>query len=453
MQFITLTIILAVCTMRFLTQGNQAMRSDGWLPNVLSFTPEILSLLVLLFVVVAGTRSRFQYVRPAYWFVFGALSFCMVCGVIVNAVDAGPIFAGLRQYLRAIPLFFLPAIFAFSNRQIRAQLLLLLGIALTQIPLSVYQRFLTLGLGDDTGDWTSGTLMISSIMSLFQISAACVLTAFYMRKRIGLWKYLALTIAILIPTMVNETKATLIILPLSLLTVFLMGSSPGVRIKNLVVSLVFLAVFVPSFVVVYDSFLIGEGENAIPISEFFFEKGIEKHVYKGDDLNPDRMIGRFDAVVVPVEIVAKDLPTFVFGLGMGNVSESGIAPGFTGKYFDLWGIFAIHTVGLVILELGMAGLLLLGLVYWLIFQDSLVVARSEGLRGTLALAWIGVMVTISLGSLYKTLIYFESLSYLFWYFSGLIAAERMRLAHQTSRTMERARTNTGHPIPEGAATS
>lgn len=446
MQFLTLSMIFVVCTFSFLARGNKAMQSDGWIPTFASFTPEIISLIVSVFVIAMGTRNRFQFVRPAYWIVFGILIFCTISGILINSVEPGPVFVGLRQYLRAIPLFFLPAVFKFDDRQLQVQFKLLIAIALIQIPLSIHQRLLTVGRGDDTGDWTSGTLMISSIMSLFLIAVVCILTAMFIRKKLRLSSFVIASIIILIPTTINETKGTLLLLPIAVMSVFIVGSPAKARVKHLVVSIFFLFLFAPIFAVVYDYFLADDAATP-SISEFFTETDkLEQHVYKGDDLNPEKMIGRVDAVLFPLKELATDPTKLFFGFGMGNTTESGFGIGFSGRYYDLYGVFTIHSIALILLELGISGIILIGLLYWFILRDSIVVAKSgEGTVRILALGWIGVTILIAIGSVYKNLIYFESISYLFWFYSGLIAAERMRVAKEKY---------TNRPIPrDNSATS
>ena len=62
-----------------------------------------------------------------------------------------------------------------------------------------------------------------------------------------------------------------------------------------------------------------------------------------------------------------------------------------------------------------------------IFLDSLAVARQDpGIIGALALGWTGVTAVIVIAFPYKTIITFSAMSYLYWYFSGIVAASRMR---------------------------
>ena len=140
----------------------------------------------------ASLRDRTRYAEPisvrapAYWIVFGLLAFTLAAGVIVNGVESGPIFAGLRNYLRAIPWFFVPAVFAFSDKQVRTQLRVLLAICLLQVPVAIEQRIYTTGTyyGFEavTGDWTIGTLLDSGILSIFLVAAACVVAGLTIRR-------------------------------------------------------------------------------------------------------------------------------------------------------------------------------------------------------------------------------------------------------------------------------
>jgi cell division protein FtsW (lipid II flippase) len=434
MQSLALLMIVVVTMARFLATGNTTMGS-GWLPRYVAYLPEIVALLVLFFVIAYGTRNRFQFVRPAYWLTFGALCVGMICGVLVNAVEPGPMFAGMRTYLRAIPMFFLPAVFYFNEKHTRGQLYLLMTIAAMQVPLALYQRFETRAMGNFTGDWTSGSLLISSILSMFLVSAVCVLTAFYLRKQLRFRNYLLIAILLLIPTTVNETKGTLVLLPIGLLAVFLVGSEPGTRLRNMAVVTGLMAVFGAIFVPVYDHFIADRPYGGTSIGEFMTDRDkVEGYLYKETEVGATGAVGRGDAILVPLRELAKSPPQLVFGLGIGNASVSSLGPRFNGRYAAVYGRFVMHSFSLLTLEFGLLGAFLVLLLYWLILRDSLTVASaSNDTKGVLALAWVGITTVIAIGSFYKNLILFESLGYLFWFYSGLIAAERMRLARSRTR--------------------
>jgi O-antigen ligase len=334
-------------------------------------------------------------------------------------------------------MFFLPAVFYFNEKHTRAQLYLLMVIAAMQVPLALYQRLETRAMGNYTGDWTSGSLMISSVLSMFLVCVVCVLTAFYLRRRLRFRHYLLITILVLIPTTINETKGTVFLLPLGLLAVFLVGSEPKARLRNMLVVTGLMAVFAAIFIPVYDHFVADRPYGGTSISEFMTDRDkFEGYLYKGADVGAAGGVGRGDAILVPIRELAKDPPQLVFGLGLGNASDSALGPGFRGRYFTLYGPFIMHSFALLMLEFGLLGVCLVLLLYWLIFRDSVVVARtSNDSKGVLALGWIGITAVIAAGSTYKNLITFESLSYLFWFYSGLIAAERMRIARSQTRAV------------------
>ncbi len=62
---------------------------------------------------------------------------------------------------------------------------------------------------------------------------------------------------------------------------------------------------------------------------------------------------------------------------------------------------------------------------------SRIVAEADGgVIGTLAVVWAGVTAVMVLSTFYAPIATSEALSYLFWYFSGVIAAQRVRGASQ-----------------------
>ncbi len=101
---------------------------------------------------------------------------------------------------------------------------------------------------------------------------------------------------------------------------------------------------------------------------------------------------------------------------------------FNGRYYDLYSVFLRSSGIYIIFEFGLGGLALVLLLYWLIFKDSVSVAsRNESIMGALATGWAGVVPVILIGIFYDNIVDSRALSVLFWYFSGLIAAYRMRL--------------------------
>jgi len=436
MQKFTLAMLVVVTMCEFLAKGDYWGR---WavLPRGAQYLPELFGLAAAVVVILLGTRNRFQFVRPQYWIVFGALVVTIICGILVNGVDSGPIIAGIRNYLRAIPWFLVPAAIAYTDQQVQAQLKLLLAIALIQIPLAVQQRVTTGagGVGAVTGDFTTGTLLNSSTLSIFLICGACIVAALFVRKRLSARQFVVMLVLLLLPTTINETKATLLLLPIGLLFAFLAAAKRGRRLRGILLASGLLASFGAAYFPVYN-YLSKDRPYSVPLGELLSDRTrLEAYLWKKKDVGATGEAGRVDSIVIPVRHLMADPVRAVFGYGIGNVSNSAMGRAFVGKYNGMFDPFLITSFARLALELGLLGMGLVCALMWLIWQDCWIVARqSSDDPGTLAAAWVGVTGVIGLTIFYKDIIIYASLSYLFWYFSGLVAAARMRrLGNRVSR--------------------
>ena len=93
MQALTIAMFVVVTMCEFFAQGDHWGRW-AFLPRFAQYLPELFGLAAIIIVILLGTRNRFQFVRPQYWIVCGALVVTIICGILVNGVDSGPIFAG-----------------------------------------------------------------------------------------------------------------------------------------------------------------------------------------------------------------------------------------------------------------------------------------------------------------------------------------------------------------------
>lgn len=423
MRPLVLALLVVVTTFGFL-------KRIGWLPDAAPFLTEIFGAIVVAYVALVGTQDRFRYVAPIYWFFFAAIAVVMLCGAIVNQVQPGPLVSGMRTYLKAVPFFFLPAVCRFDSRHVVTQLRLLGLIAVLQLPIALSQRLENMSRGGSTGDTTSGTLLISSIMSIFQIFAVTILLALAFRGIVRVRVAVLLFLLIIFPTTINETKGTLVLLPVAVCVTFLVGAKPGARLKAVLLTLVSIAAFLIVFIPVYDH-LIQSKEYGTPIAEFLTQEGrVEGYLVSGAEIGDTEDVRRGDMIVVPLRFVSQEATRFVFGVGIGNGSRSQLGDGFSGRYFSTIGPFLGTSFGLVTTELGMLGLVLVMLLHLQLFRDAKIVARANSeLISALALGWCGVVVVMSVAFFYKNVILYDALSVPFWYLSGVIAAERMHLAH------------------------
>jgi len=428
MQYITLVLLTVILSVSHFTERPKI------LPPIMNFLPEVLAGLVLVYVIFVGAKSRFRNVRAEYWLAFGTLAIVMTCGIFANAVAPGPIFAGIRSYARAIPLFFLPAVYLYTPKQLRQQFRWIAFISLIQLPLAVRERMSVIDAGRWSGDSVVGTLEDSSCLSIFLISTACVITAMTVRGLMSRRIYFSMLVILLLPTTVNETKATLILMPPGLLLTMLVASPPARRLRVFGLASVLLITFFAIFAPIYD-YLERHNPYRVPITSFFTDpENFMRYVGGKADVGGQH-VGRLDGIKVPMRYLAKEPSELAFGLGIGNASHSNLGEQFTGQYYLMFQKFLLSCLTSFLLEIGVLGTGLVFVLYWLIFRDSLVVARLDpGFMGAFAAAWSGVVAMTALAMPYKTLYVFPSMSFLFWYMSGLVAARRMILTRSDGDT-------------------
>jgi len=122
----------------------------------------VLSLLIIVYVAATGTHDRFRLVQPKYWILFGAFSVIILFGILtIRRFGAG---AERHEILSAGHSTIFPSRGAPDQRHAAArQLRWLLGLALLQLPVAAYQRWIVLDEGRYTGDNVQGTMMDSGV--------------------------------------------------------------------------------------------------------------------------------------------------------------------------------------------------------------------------------------------------------------------------------------------------
>jgi hypothetical protein len=415
----------------FVTMTAEGAASVPGVPTVVKFIPEMLGVVLTAVVIFEGVRSGFS-LTAKYWMVLGALAFIATCGIITNSVGTGAIFSGLRYYLRWVPMFLIPAVIRFDEKQIKQQLYLLLGIGLIQVPLTIYQRWVIYSAHRFSGDDVRGTIDNSGILSIVLISMVLVLTGCLMHKRIGKVTYFLLFFLLLFPTTINETKATVLMLPVGLITAIVIAAPKGKRAPILLGSAALVMAFIAILIPVYDAMnKYNPYKNERSIADFFTDQKTMDSYLQGKDaaaLGTKHDVRRGDAIKVPIDYLSRDPIHLAFGLGMGNVTRSNMGEQFTGKYYSLFERFVITDFSQFLLELGVFGVSLVFVLYWMIFRDSVMVAKLDpGLAGGVAAGWVGVVTVVGGSIFYLPLHQLASISFLFWYGSGLVASRRAQL--------------------------
>jgi hypothetical protein len=216
------------------------------------------------------------------------------------------------------------------------------------------------------------------------------------------------------------------LLPIALLApVIYLGTTAGTaKVKKTALTLVFISAFFAAFIPAYDYFI--QPRWGYGILDFFQREGrVERYLVKDTDLGSEKA-GRIDSLFLPFKAARHDPAQLVFGVGIANVSDSFLGPGFQGDYFGRYGRLVSPTASLFLWEFGLVGTALAFLILYMIFRDARVAREAEGITGALALGWIAVIGIMFLAWFYKKTVGSDALSYLFWFYSGVIAAASMR---------------------------
>jgi hypothetical protein len=411
------------------------------LPNAVTLLFELASGLVFLIALVYGAYHKTFSISFKYLLLFFFVCAHFLVGAIINAMDMFPIIAGIRNYLKYMPLFLLPLVYRFTDGEIKGQFRFLIALGLLQFPLIVIERFVL----DWHVDIVAGTLGIGSIVSMYLVCCVVILTGFYFRERLSSVKFLILAFLLFIPTTLNETKGTIILMLVGLIVVML-GTS--LKKSHIVMATSATAVMLAMFIIIYNQSYSVAGKEGL--LHFFtdFESGIGHYLYSGDTvegdvaqaLEPDSpVIGalptldpeqfkarRIDAIILPLEILSDDPVKLMVGTGIGNTMTSTMH-GFAGKYSFL-GEYSINktAVASILWEIGVIGLFLYLIFMYFIYRDARQLSKADSISAAFALGWTGVVAIIILSLPYKNIIIFDAPSALFWYFSGYVAAERFR---------------------------
>jgi hypothetical protein len=422
MQVLLFVLFIAVFSLDYMS------RIAGIVHPAVSLVPEALSAIATLLVLgrlVSTKRFDVHFKYLLFFFLFGLH---VVNGILINETPSGSVVAGLRIYLKYLPFFFVPIVFEFTPRQMRAQFLLIAGILVLQLPMAVLQRFV-LYADMATGDVVRGTLETGSFLSIVLISAIAVSLGLYLKKVISGRMFGVLLVLLFLPTTMNETKGTLILFPIACAVPLLMME--GRKLSQVVMMLGGLAcgaflLFSAIFAYTQSKF-VGHTDD---IFEFFERDRLTHYLAPRTaqlEISDDRY-GRVDVIVVAIEDISVHPLTALVGFGMGSVTKAPI-DSFSGVHAEYYADIGVTETAapVILLETGLLGVMLWLAFFAMLFRDARAVSRQDGLIGGLALGWMGVIAVIMVGFFYKHIIPVNGIMYLFWFLSGTIIAARYRV--------------------------
>jgi hypothetical protein len=346
----------------------------------------------------------------------------MLFGFIVQDMSAGAIVAGIRAHIKFVPFLLLPAVFRFTPEQLRTQFAVLLVLFFSQAPLALYQRFIEFADAMQSGDPVRGTATTSSALSMLMMCGITAVVALYLHRKIRLLATMGIIGILLLPTTLNETKATLLMLPMALLVPALAMPKGSNAARRMLPIVVIGGIAMVAFVSVYD-YLVQYNRTEQPLGQFVGETGFMRYLYSGAAEEGANYIGRFDSLQFAVEGITGDPLTAAFGLGAGNVSTS-FLPQFDGEYayyYDRYGVGMTQITSLL-WQVGFVGLATYLALYYFVLSDARTLARSSSEMALVGQMWVGVTAIMIFALIYKSVFSMNEIGYPFWFYSGVVAA-------------------------------
>jgi hypothetical protein len=395
----------------------------GIVPRFVTWLPELIAIGISLIIAIMFAINKRIYLDKKYLVLI--VSYCAVIaiGIFLNSVPAGKIFMGLRVYFKHLPFFLLPAVYSLTETQFKRQMMVVLPLLLLQCPMSLYQRLIQFR-GVLTGDVITGTLESSTPLTMILVCSVALLFGFYLKKKIKITLFSFIAILLLVPTTINETKVTLILLPVAfLLPAFLNQGNKAVKIKTLLTvvigGILFLSVFIP----VYDYFM--EPRTGKSIVDFFQEEGsMERYLYQGSEGEAYEQIRRGDTIAIAYRTLSKDIFHTAFGLGIGSTMVATSLESLGGDSLvklDFEATMLAFTM--LFWDLGLVGILIYMLFFIFLYKDAVLLKANNSIFGDFALGWTAVILIGFVCLIYTNMLLMNSFNLLFWYFSGVIAAK------------------------------
>jgi hypothetical protein len=327
-------------------------------------------------------------------------------------------------------------VYEFEEEKIKKILFLLISLCFFQIPVTLFQRFIQYP-HLHSGDLVAGTVGGSGVVSLILVSGVIVLYGFFLEKYINLSKLLIISVGLLIPTTINETKITFIILPVGLIfsTIIYKEKNFFLKFKRLIGWSVFTMVFFVIFIFIYNHYY---GIRGNLLDHFAAEVEGRGYLYMGEEkaekkIESEKRIGRVDAIIIAFKAISQDLGQLFFGVGVGNALSSKLKflekPNYGFEKF--WPDST--TISNILWELGFLGIISNLLLLFFILRDAMLMRFQKNFLGAFCLGWCGVVFIMVINMFYVNIFYTDPLSLTFWFLSGIVASKRKALLVFTER--------------------
>ncbi|MHA1381407.1 MAG: O-antigen polymerase [Candidatus Helarchaeota archaeon] len=386
------------------------------LPRHITWIPELISSVVLLFILFKSSINKRIPMKAPYILIYVFIILTFI-GIVLNNVGLPIAIAGIRNHLKFIPFFLLPFYFNFSNQFMNKFFKVIMFFAFLQCPVAILQRIL---YQTASGDPVGGTLgaFSSGTLSVFCSMIIIFWTVYYFKLSMRTRNYILGLIALMIPMSLNETKITLFLIPIILISIYLFIPESKLKFK----SIVFIGVIVVSLLgiyrVIYNNYY---GRSSRKIENYILkpEKSLEYIYYRKYLENGE--LNRIPKIIFAYENVNRNISHFLFGVGAGNASDSFFSNSvgyYYSKYMELRidGVFA----GYMIWEYGFLGTALFFLIIMILFKKSYDMKRLKGINGVIASGFLGMSIIIFISTFYFDALRLNIFGYMYWFVAGYL---------------------------------
>jgi len=353
---IWLVIGLGLASPALLDMAGHGLNRMSWAISMLAlllWVPGIMGLVKL--------NPKHQHYVPAFiWLVLLFVVYAVIA-TVSQMYSIGEFFSGFKRYFQAYGLLLALAVMAITRKEFDRWLMMLLGLALLQLPFAIFERFILVPLrggllaGAEATDVVAGTMGANlqggspnAIMVLFVLTAFAFVFSRWKERVLDSKTTLWLSVLLLLPLVLGETKIVMVLLPLMGLVLLRKDvyRQPSRYLPMLIA--LFLITFALAYLYIY---LMLESD---------FERALWGMIsYNiGDVGYGELLLNRTTVFSFWWSLHDWNEPFhFLFGHGLGSSYGSGYSAGHIAQLYPQYGI-NLTTISTILWDLGVVGLCL-----------------------------------------------------------------------------------------------
>ncbi|MES2579545.1 MAG: hypothetical protein V4552_03285 [Pseudomonadota bacterium] len=296
---------------------------------------------------------------PLFIWMAGIFVIYALIASVINMHSFGELFGGFKRYFQAFGLMLALATMMLSRKDFDGWLKLLLGIALLQLPFALFERFVLVTLrggiaaGGEATDVVAGTMGANlkggspnAIMVTFVLIAFAFVFSRWKEKLISTSQLFLLSLLLLTPLVLGETKVVVVMLPILALVLLRKDiKKDPLKYLPIFISLLFITV---AFGYIYVYYM---------LDSTFVEAFRGTISYNIGNVGYGKLLlNRTSAMTFWWELHSwADPINFLLGHGLGSSYGSGQDAGSMARMYPGYGI-NLTTVSSILWDLGLVGL-------------------------------------------------------------------------------------------------